>query len=155
MGTMIGSDAENSTWGKKRTMIFDTEGGRLNNTNNTFNLVGNGWGAEDGGFFRCAQWWYFIADPYGNPNFLGPFADVYGVTNPTQSRFQVCAFGFDPDYPGYQTSFLDDDEIQETWVGRDVVLNDATYVMTYDALSTNGSYQVVGNASSSVVSFDL
>lgn len=157
MGVLIGDSAENSTWGKNRTPIFSTYLGISSDSGNHNLVASDGWAAESGSFFRCAQWWEFTfwTDSGGTSQtgWLGPFA-FPGSPFPLLSVFYVGAYNTDPAEP-YAPNFLDDDEVQAVWVGRDVVIDSFTYSMSYSALNgVTGSSQSI-TPSADVISFDL
>jgi hypothetical protein len=66
----------------------------------------------------------------------------------------VGAYNTDP-ADTYAPNYLDDVEVQNVWVGRDVVIDATTYTMDYSALNgVTGSFQTI-TSSADVVSFDL
>ena len=155
MGVLIGSSDANSTWGRCRTPIFSTYFGLRLATHNL--EATNGWASEANTFFRCAQWVTSVSwiDSGGIPQsgYNGPLA-FPGSPFPASTAFYIGGYNTDP-AETYAPNYLDDVEIQETWVGRDVVIDATTYTMDYDALNgVTGSFQTI-TSSTDVVSFDL
>ena len=160
MGVLIGTTDANSTWGKNRTPIFRSTHGATGAGSASFghNLTANdGWGTENYTYFRCSQHWTrsFWTDSSGNirTQWNGPFA-FPAPPFPPNTGFLVGAF--DPDMAEfYAPNYLDDVEVQASWVGRNVVIDAATYTMSYSALNgVMGSFQTI-TPSASVISFDL
>jgi hypothetical protein len=155
MGVLIGASEANSTWGRNRTPIFSTYFGIAGGTHN--NVATDGWASEANTFFRCAQWWNFVSwtDSGGIPQtgYQGPLA-FPGSPFPASSAFYVGGYNTDP-AETYAPNYLDDVEVQNVWVGRDVVIDATTYTMAYSALNgVTGSFQTI-TSSADVVSFDL
>jgi hypothetical protein len=155
MGVLIGASETNSTWGRCRTPIFSTYFGvRLAGHNLE---ATDGWASEANTFFRCGQWVTSVVwiDGGGLPQsgLNGPMA-FPGSPFPASTGFVVGAYNTDP-AETYAPNYLDDVEIQATWVGRDVVIDAATYTMAYSALNgVTGSFQTI-TSSTDVISFDL
>jgi len=155
MGVLIGATEANSTWGRNRTPIFSTYFGYQAGDHNL--IATDGWASEANTFFRCAQWVTQVSwiDSGGIPQtgYNGPLA-FPGSPFPSTTYFLVGAYNTDP-AEAYAPNYLDDVEVQNVWVGRDVVIDSTTYAMSYSALNgVTGSFQTI-TSSADVVSFDL
>jgi hypothetical protein len=155
MGVLIGSSDEHSTWGRNRTPIFSTYFGIAGGSHN--NEASDGWSSQANTFFRCSRWWQavFWTDSGGSPQtgYVGALA-FPGSPFSASSAFLVGGYNTDP-AEAYAPNYLDDVEIQNVWVGRDVVIDSTTYAMAYSALNgVTGSFQTI-TSSSDVISFDL
>jgi hypothetical protein len=155
MGVLIGASSGNSTWGRYRTPIFSTYFGYQAGSHNLIAM--DGWASEANTFFRCAQWVTQVSwvDSGGIPQtgYNGPLA-FPGSPFPSTTYFLIGGYNTDPAEP-YAPNYLDDVEVQNVWVGRDVVIDSTTYAMSYSALNgVTGSFQTI-TSSSDVVSFDL
>jgi hypothetical protein len=157
MGVLIGASETNSTWGRNRTPIFSTYFGISGNVGAHNNVATDGWASEANTFFRCSQWWTAVSwlDSGGvvQNGILGPLA-FPGSPFPPSTLFLIGGYNTDP-AEAYAPNYLDDVEVQNVWVGRDVVIDSTTYAMSYSALNgVTGSFQTI-TSSADVVSFDL
>lgn len=155
MGVMIGSSGEFSTWGRCRTPIYKTYFDYTGGSHNAVSAAG--WASQAMTFFRCANWPAFVSwvDSGGVPQTGIQGAIAYpGPPFPSSVAFYLGGFNTDPSEP-YAPNYLDDVEVQNYWVGRDVVIDSTTYAMSYSALNgVTGSFQTI-TPSASVTSFDL
>ena len=109
-------------------------------------------------FFRASSWPYLVSwtDGSGNPQveFVGPHSNP-GPGGPTPSTvFKVGSINYDPANT-YSQNLLDDVEVQNYWVGQNVIIDSVSYSMAYVALDgLVGTSQTI-TASYAVDSFDL
>jgi len=153
MGVMIGGSDGYSTWGRCRTPILKP----VLWTAGSHNFTANAFFSQAYTFFRASSWAYlnFWTDGSGNTQveFVGPIAQP-GAPYPASPAFKVSSINYDP-FGALSSNLLDDVEVQNYWVGRNVVIDASTYTMSYSALDgLAGSFQSI-TTSSDVVSFDL